>query len=429
MVNKKIHRHIIFEIVFFLYLLTSVLEKLSYNIAGWGCNIYTMATPIVFVFLVISYCMQGKKILINQYTKMFFGYYVIYILYVLFQFVIIDADAATRTQCLKGLIELLVNFCAFINVVMFLGIYEDGLNFNQVAETFLYITFLNEVYCLVQYIIPDIDAIIIDFLNSEAKRYGMDAYGSVHRTTGFFIESNFNGAFLVMGFINALYLIGVYNRNSIRSKKIFASVVGILALVFCFMTLSLTSYIGLAAFAFYKLCKSRWKYKKRILGGLFVLVVTIILVYLFNDTVRTVVNVKLSIFSSFEKLQNSSHFRIAIEAIEIYAMSFRNIIFGTGLNCLNVQFQKVFGYSMMKAHSYYLQNLCELGIIGVGIVVYYIKLLLKKNVNKMDESSLQEVMIFTMLMMNFTYDSFFRPFNIIFIIYALLINKNRKYVK
>lgn len=131
---------------------------------------------------------------------------------------------------------------------------------------------------------------------------------------------------------------------------------------------------------------------------------------------------KLSTFNNIDMLKSNSHYVIAIQSINIFFLEIKNVIFGTGINCLNVYFQEIYNYEIMKAHNYFLQRLCETGIIGFIMFCYYLQLLFSQCRSHSKESVLLKTMLITMLSMNFTYDAFSRDYNLIFIVFTSTIS-------
>ena len=192
-----------------------------------------------------------------------------------------------------------------------------------------------------------------------------------------------------------------------------------------FMTLSLTTYIGIIFYLCFMFFKSNIKHKMRWCMCFCALAILLLNVYFSNEFLQIAINSKFDTFKSIDSLKNNSHYVLAIQTLEIFTLNIRNVLFGTGYNCLNIFFQDIYYYSIMKAHNYYLQYLVELGIVGFCLIIYYLRLIYKQGKLHNKSSELLFVMLLSMLSMNFTYDAFTRNYNIIFVVFSMLIFKNR----
>ena len=418
----------IIRFLFVLYIITIILEKISWTFGGWGCNLFTIFTPILSVLLIIIYCVKRKPLRLDSADRRFNRYYLLLLLYVLLQFVVIDHTTNMTTQYIKGVVVLIIEVIAFFNFVMLINYDEASIDYEFVSRVFYIITIANVLYCVLQNINPQIDEQFVRFFHSTVVRYGTDSYGAMRRPTGFFIESNFNGPFLVIGFINEIYRLRTSTRFGTFKRGLQIVLIALTAFEI-FMTLSLTTYIGFAVYGIIAFLNSNIQNKGRwiLLFGTFALAVAYF--YFTNSSLQIAVNSKFNTFSSIDTLKNNSHYVLAVQAISIFFLNGRNIIFGTGYNCLNVFFQNEFGYQVMKAHNYFLQRLCELGLLGFLLIIYYISSLYKAARSDTKEGVLLKTILITMLSMNFTYDAFTRNYNFIIVIMALLIYKGRVFAK
>ena len=417
--NNKIIKAFVFT-----YILSALLEKLRWDIFGWGCDLFTMATAIVFVLLCGTYVIHKKRFSPGRFEKIVMVYYGLLFLYTLLQILVVDNDPVIRIQHLKGIITTFVTVLVALNVIMIFDLYGKVINFMTVSRFLLYAAFLNAVYCIVQRIYPEADAFFVRLFASDTPRYGLDPYGAIGRLTGLFIESNFNGPFMVMGIMNCEFLLQNKSYCAARSQKIFVIVTLILSVFTCLFTFSLTTYLGIGIFVIYLLLKSEPRLRKFIFMIVSMVGICIVAIYFIFPSVRNIINAKFQVFSSLEALTSSSHVVIAVEALSIFSMSFRNILFGTGINCLNVFYQNVFHYEIMKAHNYYLQVLCELGIVGFLLSAFYFFAIFRVACNKSKEGKYLIALLAIMLAMNFTYDPFTRNMNIIFLMFAVALSKN-----
>lgn len=408
----------------FFYLLSALLEKLRWDIFGLGCDLFTMVTAVVFVLLCASYIMQKKQFAPGRFEKIIIVYYGLLFAYTLFQFLVIDNDPVIRVQYLKGVVTTFVSILVALNVIMIFDLYGKTINFMTLCRFLLYASFLNAVYCIVQRIYPEADAFFVKLFASDTPRYGLDSYGAIGRLTGLFLESNFNGPFIVMGIMNCEFLLQNKSYCTVRSQKIFVIITLILSVFACLFTFSLTTYLGIGIFVLYLLLKSEPRLRKFIFMLVGMVGICIVAIYFIFPSVRNIINAKFHLFSSVEALTSNSHVVIAIQALQIFSMSFRNVVFGTGINCLNIFYQNVFGYEVMKAHSYYLQVLCELGIVGFLLSAFYIYAIFRAAGNKSKEGKYLIGLLAIMLAMNFTYDPFTRNMSIIFLMFAVALSKN-----
>ena len=417
-----------FNIWIFLYFFSMILEKLKWNIGGWSCDLFTIVTAIYFLLLIVIHCVKQRKLFIDNVAKSFLSFYFVLGIYVLLQFIIIQKDSTMTTQYFKGVITTAVQIVAVINIVMLFNLNQNRFEFSDLSFIFLVITTINAFYCLLQNINPNIDATLVSLFHSDVSRYGVDSYGTLGRVTGLLLESNFNGPFLVIGFINAIFYLNNYIDANKIGKRAVCLICIILIGVETLLTLSLTTYIGIAVWIAYIVFKSKSKHKTKIIAFLALAVIAVLYVYITNPAIHNVVNTKFSIFGGKQAFQSGSHYRIAVQTVEIFLSNLAIIIFGTGINCLNIYFQRMFGYTIMKAHSYYLQSLCEMGIFGFVICMYYFVISFRYN-KYSEEGRFVSVLLLCTLMMNFSYDPFTRNFNYILLgltvlAYRLFLNRS-----
>lgn len=417
----------IYKVLIFIYLFVAVLEKIKWNIGSWGCDLFTLCTPILFCMLCILHIIEKRPVLINNFERGILTYYFINFSYVLLQFVLIDNEQEIHTQYLKGIITTLISILAVINVIMMMDFnYDDEENgFDCISKIFFAVTFINALYCLAQNFDPNIDKIIVNFTKSTVTRYGLDSYGSIGRVTGLLLESNFNGPFLLLGTINGIYLFEkMEDSGKHHIKRLATLLIIVLCFAECILTFSLTTYIGIGVFIVYRLLKSGLRHKGQLLFAIIVALICLTYVYFNDSVINEAINAKFSIFGNSSALENSSHFRIMVQSFSIFFMSIRNVLFGTGINCLNVYFQKYYGYTMMKAHSYYLQTLCEMGVVGFIIALNYIYQIFRISWRHDNKSNLLKLLLFVTVFTNFTYDPFTRNFNFILLMLGIALSQD-----
>lgn len=397
-----------------------VLEKVKWDIGGWSCELFVLLTPVYFVVLVYLNAVKHKTIRIaGLEKKVLIYYYLLQLGYLLFQFLVIKKDSTITTQYIKGIITTVVQFVAVLNLVLMYRYYRNRITFEYVCKLFLVIANINAVYCLIQVINPNIDNIIVSLLNSTVSRYGLDSYGQLKRVTGLLLEPNFNGPFLVIALVISVYRYTNLPRIGKRKEKRYLLASIVLMGLMCLMTLSLTAYIGLVTWFVLFIHNSGFKHKRMIIGIVLAGIVAVIFVIVTNQSVYNAIVAKLSFTASLKSLRENSHVRILRESFEIYFSDLRIILFGTGLNCLNVYFQRMFGYEIMKAHNYFVQYLCEVGIAGWGIYLMYFRLLYKYAGNT-TAGKLVKLLVICTIMMNFTYDPFTRYYNFLILFMAFV---------
>lgn len=421
MMKKK---HIIIDIVFFLYLFTTILEKIKWDILTMASDIFTLATIVLFPLLLFYYAIEKKLININKFERKILIYFLVYLLCIILQFFVLDNDSHIVVQYIKGVVSLIVRILSIINIILFLKIDQHYLDFNKISKYLYYITILNVLYCMLQNINPNIDTTLISIFNSDSTRFGIDAYGQLGRVTGLLLESNFNGPFLVFGLVNMVYVHSLYPKEQILYKMI-CRIFIVLTLIELVLTFSRTAYVGLLVFLVYHFYHLKFKYKWKFLLVSLAAAIVFVYIYISNPSFKEIIDVRFDFFGQGNSIKTDSHYTIMVEAISIYLMSFRNIIFGVGLNCLNIYFQNIYFYEMMKAHNYYLQVLCDTGIIGLSFFFYYIYLLYSKLGKIKKPDKLVRTLILVSLSMNFTYDPISRNYNLFLILFVLAINNSK----
>lgn len=406
------------DCIFFIYLLSTILEKFKWNIFGWGCDLFTLCTAIFFVVLFVYFAAANKKIVLNKTLKALALYFFVFLVYCLFQFPFLQHIDTIHVQYVKGVITFCIQIIAFFNFVMLINLLGDRFSFEYIAKMFYYITIVNVLYCIVQSLYHDIDLVLIKIFKSDVTRWGMDSYGKIGRVTGLLLESNFNGAFLLIGFINEVGMI-LRNNEKKKSKKVVLLIFTFLTLLELIFTFSRTAYLGFAVFGLYFFIQANKELKKIILflGGSGLLVAAVL--FFVWPAFQEIIRVRFSFLFGDTSIMEDSHFKILIEAMQIYTQNFITVIFGVGRNCLNCYYQSMFGYEMMKAHNYYVQTLCEMGIIGLGLFLYYLYVLWHSAKNKGLSGKIFKMIIIATIFTNFTYDSLERNFNIVLLIFAL----------
>lgn len=411
------------NIVFFLYLFSAILEKFKWNIFGWGCDLFTLNTVLIF-FVLSVYCLcTDKLIIITTTEKKFLKYFVFLLCYMFLQFFFLEHSSVILVQYLKGIIALILQIIAIYNFILIINIKGNSFNFRYVSRCLYIITVINACYCLIQNFYPNVDEILVRIFHSDVSRWGVDSYGPFGRVTGFLLESNFNAAFLLIGLINEISLIR-QNLNN-KNKKIRILILFTCLTFFEFIwTFSRTAYLGFAVALIYYFIKASRKIKKRIILCVIVLLVFFIFIFVTVPSFEEVIRVRFSFLFGDTSISQDSHFHILVEAIQIYTKDLRTIIFGVGTNCLSDYYGRFFGYTLMKAHNYYMQILCEVGLIGFILLVYYLVALWKSARANTHKDIAYRVMFVATIFTNFTYDPFCRNYNLILILFATTLTMN-----
>lgn len=412
----------ILKLIFFLYLFSSILEKIKWNVLGWSYDVFTLFSIILFCFLVLYFFITSHKIRINCYEKKIFIYYILYFLYLFIQFFILQNSNDIRLQFFKGVISLFLQLLSYINIVMILQINKNIFNSRLIMRFLMYITIINVFYCLVQNFNPNIDESLVLFFKSTVSRYGVDPYGELGRVTGLLLESNFNGPFLVIGFVNMVYYFNSYKMSSFKKKVLFI----MLSLTFIEIILSFsrTAYLGIAVFLVLYFFKINRIGKFKSLLILLCAIAIFLTVYYRNEYFKIIIDTRFN-FLGNGKLSDDSHFLILLQSLAIYSSSLSSVFFGVGLNCLNIYFQNVFQYAMMKAHNFFLQTLCEVGVFGLGLTIYYYSLLFKESLYAGRNGAFLKMILIVSFSMNFTYDPLSRNFNIFLLAFSLTLHNER----
>ena len=401
----------------FVLLLSSTLEKLRWNIGGWGCDLFTITTIIAFFFIAIS----NQRIKFEFYTKKILKYYVVYYIYlIIMTFTLFDNNAAA-VQHAKGLIVTFVSILCFINIVMITD-KRNGITYKDVSSVFFAVAMVNNAYCIIQQLLPNFDDIIVSVTKSDVPRYGLEAYGPLYRVSGSFIDPNFTGPFLVISLINSIYLLNLVDKSSRKKRLIYIFAI-IITIANIFLTFSRTAYLGLVVFFVFYFLAGKKTEKFKILILCVIVVMGIVYIYTTNDKFRLVLSARFNFLLGSSSVTNDDHFEIAIQALQIIFSNIGIFLFGTGLNSMYLYFQEKFNYvKKMKCHNHFLQVFGETGLIGFVMYIYFLKLLFIPTKSNNSESRILRSMLITMISMNFTYDPLCRNFCMILLALAIALN-------
>lgn len=421
----------IISALFFIYLLSAILEKFKWDIFGWGCDIFTILTAIIFVCLLIHCISANVKIRFSKIFSFVLFYYVALLIYMPIQFCFIEHSTIINTQFLKGVVTNLLQIVTIINFAILISLLGKDFTFEYFMRMLYYITIVNTIYCLIQNIYPEIDELLVRTFHSDVTRWGVDSYGAFGRVTGLLLESNFNGAFLLIGFINE---IGLIIKNKQRKQKIKTSLIFFTLLTFIefILTFSRTAYLGFLVVAVYFFVKSSRKIRRKMMACIAIVGCCAIVLFFANKTFQEIIRARFSFLFGTSQLSDDSHFKILIEALQIFFKDLNTVFFGVGTNCLSDFYSSMFGYSMMKAHNYYVQILCEVGICGFALLMFYLcSLWSVARKGKGLDSLIYKMIFIATIFTNFTYDPLCRNYNVILCIGAIAIEivRNREISK
>lgn len=384
-----------------ILLVTAIFEKIRYSVF----DLFTVIA-IAFVFAVGIMALRNKIILRDSSIKvLYFSKIAIFFLYIMqIMLVVFDGRDAIFDQYYKGLlVHGVSNVFLVLATIYYLSIYSK-IDTDTLLKKFAKVGFVNIVYNVIQYFNRDIDDIIfIKTLHSSVSRYGTDAYGSgVGRLTGLFTDSNNNAAFLILYFMIVFILM-----KGTKGKKSFLLylllMVTALELV---LTYSRTGWLGIA------FCIVCIFFKEGLLKNtklLVVIVAGIMLgIYAYNNifVFHEIMTARLAGLGA-----ENSHLVAARDTLGIIAQSPIFYILGVGINCLSVHYEVLYGRVGMKAHSLYLQALCETGVIGLFLTLlfwgtlFYMSYKASKSENKLYGIPIS---VIGFLIINLTYDSAFQ---------------------
>jgi len=275
---------------------------------------------------------------------------------------------------------------------------------------------INVFYNILQLINNGIDKSFITMIHSEVTRYGVESYGHLVRLTGMFTDSNNNGAFLVLTIIFILYKLQIDVSIS-NGYRLFLKAVLLSAGILLIMTFSRTVWLGAIIFLIAHYFHFGLITQLKIFIAFIITSFVLLYYYNTNPDFSVVIQERFKT-ATFSTYRNDSHFSVMIQAISICSSSIITLLFGTGVNCLSVYYQNEFNRIGYKAHNYYMQNLAEFGIIGGVIVFIFLFHLLRLSKINCDnnKSFFSNILLISIMCMNFTYDSMVQPFFYIIII-------------
>lgn len=403
--------------VVFCVLLSAILEKASWRIAGFRLSLYFLGGAVLVLYTLIHN--KGKLVVLNE-VKPLLKYRLFLILFSFLQIFTIKSDSECLSQYIKGVFELILFTTIFVSIYALILEHREYWSISHFLDIVCIIGAVNIVYNLLQLYNKDIDSQLVALIHSDVTRYGLDEYGHLGRLTGLFTDSNNNGSFLVMTMIFALYRL---RTDEIVSKVyfVFLNLLSILSGVILLLTFSRTSWIGAFVFLLFYFIHFKLKTKMK----LFLLAVLAMILlshyYSTNEDFAAIIQERFKTVS-ISNINTDSHFPILVEALSIWSSSVVTLLFGTGVNCLSIYYQVYFNRPGYKAHNYYVQNLAEYGILGfiwVGLFLFQLFKMARasKNDNIKFFSTMLVVSIFCM---NLSYDSMVQPFFYIIILAVIV---------
>ena len=418
---EKTNKNFFSVLLLFFWFFTSIMDKLKWSIFGWNCDLYTIVTGIVFLLLVIT---SNFKLVFTKEEHNFFIFYLFSFLYILISYLFLDSESTFCIQHSKGLVSLAVEFLAFLNVLLFAGRIK-GNRCLLLVNIFFIIGIINATYSFLQLAVPDIDQVFVVVFHSDTVRIGTDPYGAFERVSGFLLEANFNGPFLVLSIICGVYLFKNIKINGIK-KCVIPLLIGYLT-VALILTFSRTAYLGFAVFILMLYIESSITDKLKILVMIGLGMALFLILLNANKDLYVVIMTRFRFLTGESTIKEDTHFKILQESFAIIFDNLRNVLFGVGQNCLYLYFRDIFGYTTvnMKAHSHFVQILGEGGIIGLIMFLIYLIMLFKVKGTK-NKKSFFRAMLISFIFMNLTYDPFTRAFTIIFIALFVFIERDFK---
>ena len=394
------------KVVLFIILLSAILEKAVWRVAGMRLSLF-----FIIGLIVVGYDFMHQKgtIQFQSQTQILFKNRLWLLMFSAFQLVIIDHGDAFLSQYIKGLIELLLFILVFLGIYQFLLLKSKRVSMVEFLDLVCIVGAVNVGYNIIQLVNNDVDSQFVELIHSEVTRYGLDEYGHLGRLTGLFTDSNNNGAFLVLTIIIILYRFRV-NTNVSNQYKLALYVLMVLSSIMLVLTFSRTAWIGM--FVFLVMYFVHYSFTSRLKLLVIGSIIVIVGMYYYNVSpdFSSVINERLKTIS-ITNFENDSHFSVMIEAINIWFSSTIVFVFGTGINCLSVYYQNYYNRAGYKAHSYYLQNFSELGLLGGIIVIAFLAHLFRiaRASNNKDISFFGKALLISFAFMNFTYDSMVQP--------------------
>ncbi|SEQ24271.1 O-Antigen ligase [Lachnospiraceae bacterium RM5] len=385
-----------------ILLILAMFEKIQYSVF----KLFDLLA-IVFVMVVGLILLRDKVLIRDNNIKIFtLAKLALLFLYVLQgSIVLIDGSADIFDQYYKGILTsgIMNTFVVFCTTIYLSVYYKTGIE--QLLIKFAKIGGINIIYNVIQYFNRNIDdTIFIRILHSSVSRYGTDAYGAgVGRLTGLFTDSNNNAAFLLIYFIVIYILI----KDSIGKKRFFLNCLLVLSGLELILTYSRTGWLGLAfCIVFIMFKEGLFKNIKLVL---LIIVGFALGIYAYQNSFvfNQVMTARLSGLNG-----ENSHLEAARNVLGIIQQSPIYLLIGVGVNCLSVHYEALYGRVGMKAHSLYLQVLCEEGIVGLILTLIFWGMLFYMTYKvAMCEKKLYglPIIVATFLVMNLTYDSAFQP--------------------
>lgn len=410
-----------------LFLLSLIFEKLEWVVFGLRLPIYLIVGSLVSLYIIIK-----KKCIIRipQSFKRIVFIKCCFFIYILFQFIFINKSISVVDQYTKGCLALILDLIILIGIIVYMTDTNEKFLFSDTIELISIPCIVNVFYNIIQRINPNIDTILVSFFKSTVNRYGLDAYGQLGRLTGLFTDSNNNGVFLAISIVVFIYMIKNEKRNWM---KIFYYAISICSLACLVLTFSFTTYIALIIFIIYYFWSYNYKSKVKVIILLFFIVIVLIYVYNNNNDFAGIVYEKISNIHIGSVNTDNSHMLLIQYAINIWMISPSILLIGTGYNCLSYYYEIVYALKSYKAHNYYIQTLVETGVIGLTLLLMYLRelwSLIKKYGTTFDSVFTTKSIIILFVCSNFTYDSMTQPMFLMCLILGISIfNTNKiKYI-
>lgn len=384
-------------------LIAAIFEKIQYSL-------FTLFDILSIIF-VVCICVLGltKKIILrdSKIKILYVAKLLMLVLYILQGvLILVDGRAEMFDQYYKGmLVSGVLNIFVVLTTIYYMSVFCE-ISTNNLFKKFVRIGSINVIYNVIQYFNQNIDyTLFVRLLRSSVTRYGTDAYGAgIGRLTGLFTDSNNNAAFLLIYFM--IVFIVMRETKSGKKRAIYYLLLAITSLELI-LTYSRTGWLGMAvcvAFIFFK--EGLFKNIKLVLLIIFGISVGI---YAFKNSFvfHQVMTARVSSLNS-----NNSHLVAARDVLGIVNQSPVFYFIGVGINCLSVYYEVLYGRVGMKAHSLYLQVLCESGIIGLVLTFMFwgIIFIMAYKVSKTEFKFYGiPIVVFCFLIINLTYDSAFQP--------------------